>query len=204
MSERPTSRPPCWSLALRPGCWPARRRRTRRAGRGQGGASRIRCPGRTVFSMRSPHSRLTSLGLSRLPCRARARPSASVTRPESRSRPPSAGRICAPPPTRLGIEAQLGGELARAHGNAVGDAPEPKLVWLLRERPELVDSARTVLTAAATVSAVLGGRPALNEGDAGSWLSWNRHERCWDDGDLVRAGSRTAPAPGRPPGCEGR
>ncbi len=79
------------------------------------------------------------------------------------------------------IEAQLGGELARAHGNAVGDAPEPKLVWLLRERPDLVDSARAVLTAAATVSVVLGGRPALNEGDAGSWLSWNRHERCWDE-----------------------
>ena len=56
----------------------------------------------------------------------------------------------------------------------------------------------TVLTAAAAVSAALGGRPALNEGDAGSWLSWNRHQRCSGRRNLVRTESRTPPTAGRP------
>ncbi len=78
------------------------------------------------------------------------------------------------------IEARLGGELARAHGNPIGDAPEPKLVWLGREESDLVDRSYRALSAAATVSVRLGAEMALNEGDAGSWLSWNRRDRAWD------------------------
>jgi xylulokinase len=79
------------------------------------------------------------------------------------------------------IEQALGADLARAHGNAVGDAPEPKLVWLAREDEATVRQANSAISAAAWISAELGAQPVLNEGDAGSWLSWNRHDRRWDD-----------------------
>lgn len=69
--------------------------------------------------------------------------------------------------------------LDEAHGNRVGDAPEPKLVWLRHERPQALARAQVVLGAAATVAARFGASAVLNEGDAGSWLSWDRHTRAW-------------------------
>jgi xylulokinase len=80
---------------------------------------------------------------------------------------------------RLGEE--LAPDLARANGNLIGDAPEPKLIWLRRHEAERLSDAKSALTAASYLGAQLGSRVTLSEGDAGSWLSWNRHERCWDD-----------------------
>jgi xylulokinase len=80
---------------------------------------------------------------------------------------------------RLGEE--LAPALARANGNRIGDAPEPKLIWLHRQEAQMLSGAATALTAAAYLGARLGARASLNEGDAGSWVSWNRHERGWDE-----------------------
>lgn len=85
---------------------------------------------------------------------------------------------------RLGEE--LAADLGRANGNRIGDAPEPKLIWLRRHEGQRRSGAESALTAAAYLGAHLGARPSLNEGDAGSWLSWNRHERCWDDALVQR------------------
>jgi xylulokinase len=77
------------------------------------------------------------------------------------------------------IERTLRPLLDRAHGNAIGDAPEPKLVWLARERPREFSRGELALTAASVVGVRLGAEPALNEGDAGGWLSWDRHGVRW-------------------------
>jgi xylulokinase len=77
------------------------------------------------------------------------------------------------------IDRRLRPALDRAHGNRIGDAPEPKLLWLLRHRPAALEGAAAVLTAAAVVGARLGGAPVVNEGDAGAFLSWDRHRRAW-------------------------
>jgi len=79
------------------------------------------------------------------------------------------------------IERRLRPALDRAHGNRIGDAPEPKLVWLLRNHPERLERAAVVLTASAVTAARLGGRPVINEGDAGSFLAWDRHRRRWSE-----------------------
>jgi xylulokinase len=82
-----------------------------------------------------------------------------------------------------------------AHGNEVGDAPEPKLVWLQRERPSLLEAASVAVTAAGFVSARLGASPAINEGDAGSWMAWSRNHRRWDPTLAVGLGvARLLPA----------
>jgi xylulokinase len=85
---------------------------------------------------------------------------------------------------RLGED--LAPALARANGNRIGDAPEPKLMWLRRQEPQMLSAAASALTAAAYLGARLGARAALNEGDAGSWVSWNRHERSWDENIVQR------------------
>jgi xylulokinase len=77
------------------------------------------------------------------------------------------------------IESELRPRLDQANGNAIGDAPEPKLVWLKRERPELMQRARRAYTAASFVSVRLGAAPHMSIGDAGSWLSYDRHRSDW-------------------------
>jgi xylulokinase len=84
------------------------------------------------------------------------------------------------------LESQLAEELQAAHGNAIGDAPEPKLVWLHEHHPDILARADLMLGAAGIVSVELGGTPHLNEGDAGSWLCWDRHRRTWSTG-IARA-----------------
>lgn len=77
------------------------------------------------------------------------------------------------------IDSELRPLLDEAHGNAIGDAPEPKLIWLARERPELLERARWASTPASLVAAWLGAAPHVNVGDAGSWLSFDRHTNGW-------------------------
>lgn len=77
------------------------------------------------------------------------------------------------------IDAELRPLLDRAHGNAIGDAPEPKLLWLREHEAAVIRRARVVLTASAVVGARLGADMVLNEGDAGSWVCWDRHRRRW-------------------------
>lgn len=86
------------------------------------------------------------------------------------------------------IERELRPLLDGAHGNAIGDAPEPKLVWLARERPSDFSPGELALTAASVVGARLGAGPALNEGDAGGWLSWDRHRVRWSSEIARRLG----------------
>ena len=77
------------------------------------------------------------------------------------------------------IESDLRPLLDYAHGNAIGDAPEPKLVWLARERPELVKRARWAATPASFIAVRLGAAPHITVGDAGSWLSYDRNRSDW-------------------------
>jgi xylulokinase len=77
------------------------------------------------------------------------------------------------------MEHELASELKAAHGNAIGDAPEPKFAWLNEHDPGAVAGAELMLGVAGILSARLGGTPHLNEGDAGSWLCWDRHRREW-------------------------
>jgi xylulokinase len=77
------------------------------------------------------------------------------------------------------IDSELRPLLDKAHGNAIGDAPEPKLIWLARERPEFLERARWASTPASLVAVWLGAAPHISVGDAGSWLSFDRHDNGW-------------------------
>lgn len=78
------------------------------------------------------------------------------------------------------LDRRLRGQLDRAHGNRTGDAPEPKLRWLAARRAQPLPGDVRAVTAAAWVQAALGGDATISEADAGTWMSWNRHERAWD------------------------
>jgi xylulokinase len=78
------------------------------------------------------------------------------------------------------IGSELAAEIERANGNAIGDAPEPKLVWLREREPATWDRLETALTASAWISVQLGAEPRVNEGDAGSWIAFNRGGRGFD------------------------
>jgi len=79
------------------------------------------------------------------------------------------------------IDGRLRADLDRAHGNQLGDAPEPKLVWLSRRDPGRLAGCRLALSAASVVTAGLGGRPVLSIGDACSYLAFDRHRSSWDE-----------------------
>ncbi|HXR44759.1 MAG TPA: FGGY family carbohydrate kinase [Pseudolysinimonas sp.] len=84
-------------------------------------------------------------------------------------------------PVASEIADRLDAALRRAHGNGTGDGPEPRMVWTRSERPELFARVARAVSVAGYVGYRLTGRIAVSEGDAGSWLSWNRHTHRWDD-----------------------
>lgn len=83
------------------------------------------------------------------------------------------------------LDRELRALLDRAHGNATGDAPEPKLRWL---RDETDATSGPALSVASWIQLRLGGAALVSEADAGTWMSWNRHERKWDAELAARLG----------------